>query len=86
MRNDLLRIAMLSVAIGVAATGVARADCESDLIQLEEAYKAPDLTATSKAALDDAKTKALAAFKTDDDATCHKAIAEGLTKAGMTLK
>ena len=86
MRNDLLRIAMLSVAIGVAATGVARADCESDLIQLEQAYKAPDLTATSKVALDDAKTKALAAFKKDDDATCHKAIAEGLTKAGMTLK
>ena len=86
MRHNLLKTAMLSVAIGVAATGAARADCESDLIQLEQAYKAPDLTAASKAALDDAKTKALAAYKKDDDVTCHKAIAEGLTKAGMTLK
>jgi hypothetical protein len=86
MRHNLLTIALLSVAIGIAATGVARADCESDLIQLEQAYKAPDLTATSKAALDGAKVKALAAFKKDDDTTCHKAIAEGLTKAGMTLK
>ena len=86
MRHSLLTIALLSVAIGIAATGVARADCESDLIQLEQAYKAPDLTATSKAALDDAKVKALAAFKKDDDTTCHKAIAEGFTKVGVTLK
>jgi hypothetical protein len=86
MRHNLLKIATLSVALGLAATGAARADCESDLIQLEQAYKAPDLTAASKAALDDAKVKALAAFKKDDDATCHKAIAEGLTKAGMTMK
>ena len=86
MRNDLLRIAMLSVAIGVAATGVARADCESDLIQLEQAFKAPNLTSAGTAALDDSKTKALAAFKKDDDAGCHKAIEEGMTKAGMTLK
>jgi len=56
------------------------------LEELEQAYKAPDLTATSKAALDDAKVKALAAFKKDDDTTCHKAIAEGFTKVGMTLK
>jgi len=86
MRHNLLTITLLSVAIGIAASGAARADCESDLIQLEQADKAPDLTAASKAALDDAKTKALAAFKKDDDTTCHKAIAEGLTKAGMTLK
>ena len=86
MRHNFLRLVLLSVAIGIAATGLAHADCESDLIQLEQAYKAPDLTATSKAALDGAKVKALAAFKKDDDTTCHKAIAEGLTKAGMTLK
>ena len=86
MRQNLLTTALLSMAIGVAATGAARADCESDLLQLEQAYKAPNLTADAKAALDDAKTKALAAFKKDDDETCHKAIAEDLTKAGMTMK
>jgi len=44
------------------------------------------LTADAKAALDDAKTKAVSAFKKDDDPTCHKAIAEGMTEAGITLK
>ena len=58
----------------------------ADLIQLEQAYKTPNLTAAATSALDEAKTKALAAFKTDDDDTCHKAIADGMTKAGMTLK
>ena len=86
MRYNFLKIALLSATIGVVTTSIARADCESDLIQLEQAYKAPDLTAVGKAALDDAKTKSLAAFKKDDDATCHKAIAEGMAKAGITLK
>jgi hypothetical protein len=86
MRHNILKIVLLSATIAVAATGVARADCESDLIQLEQAYKAPNLTADGKGALDDAKTKALSAFKKDDDATCHKAIVEGITKAGMTMK
>jgi hypothetical protein len=81
-----LKIIVLAVTIGAASTGVARADCESDLIQLEQAFKAPDLTSAGKAALDDSKTKALTAFKKDDDAGCHKAIADGMTKAGMTLK
>ena len=58
MRPNLLTIATLSVALSLAAAGAARADCESDLIQLEQAYKAPDLTAAGKAALDDAKVKA----------------------------
>lgn len=86
MRHNLLKLVLLSATIGIAATSIARADCESDLIQLEQAFKAPNLTADAKLALDDAKTKAVSAFKTDDDATCHKIIAQGLTKAGMTLK
>jgi hypothetical protein len=86
MRRNFLRLALLSTAIGIAATGVARADCESALIQLEQALKAPNLTATGKAALDDATTKALAAMKKDDDAGCHKAVGDGMTKAGMTLQ
>jgi hypothetical protein len=86
MRHNFLRLVLLSVAIGVAATGLARADCESDLIQLEQALKAPNLTAAGKAALDNATTKAVAAMKKDDDAACHKAVGEGMAKAGMTLK
>jgi len=86
MTHNILKAVLLSATIGVAATGVARADCESDLIQLEKAFKAPNLTAAAKIALDDAKTKAVSALKKDDDAACHKAIVEGMTKAGMTLK
>ena len=80
------KIAFLAAAIGFAATGAARADCESDLLQLEAAFKAPNLSADARAALDGAKTKAVAALKKDDDNTCHAAIAEALPKAGMTLK
>lgn len=86
MKRNLINAVLLSATIGLAATGIARADCESDLIQLENAYKAPNLASAAKAALDDAKTKAVSAMKKDDDVTCHKAISEALPKAGMTLK
>lgn len=86
MTHRLLKIVILSATIGVAATSLARADCESDLLQLEQAFKAPDLSADAKVALDGAKTKAVSALKKDDDATCHKAIAEAMTKAGLTMK
>jgi hypothetical protein len=86
MTRNSLKIALLAAAIGLAATGLARADCESDLLQLETAFKTPNLSADAKAALDGAKTKAVAALKKDDDKTCHTAIAEALPKAGMTLK
>ena len=86
MTRSLLKIALISAAIGVAGLGPARADCESDLIQLEQAMKTPNLTAENKAALDDASVKAVAAMKKDDDATCHQAVSDGMTKAGMTLK
>lgn len=86
MTNSMLKAVLLSATIGIAATGVARADCESDLLQLEQALKIPNLTPTAKAALDEAKTKAVAAMKKDDDKTCHGAIDQGMTKAGMKLK
>ena len=86
MTHSLLKIIVLSTTIGVAATSVARADCESDLKQLEQAFKAPNLKPEAKAALDEAKAKAVPALKKDDDKTCHTAIADGMTKAGMTLK
>jgi hypothetical protein len=79
---------VLALAAGAASLGItaARADCESDMIQLETALKAPKLTPDAKAALDDARVKSVAAMKKDDDATCHKVIADALPKAGMTLK
>ena len=86
MRHRFPILLLLSAAAVVAAAGVARADCEADLVQLEQAYKAANLSGEAKKALDDAKTKAVSALKKDDDATCHKVIADGMSKAGMTLK
>ena len=79
---------VLALAAGTAGLGLtaARADCESDMIQLEAAMKAPKLTPDAKTALDDARVKSVAAMKKDDDAACHKVIADALPKAGMTLK
>ena len=86
MRRTFQKTIVVSALIGMGALGVARADCESDLIQLEQAYNTPKLTQAAKAALDDAKTKAVSALKKDDDASCHKTIAQALPKAGLTLK
>lgn len=86
MNNIILRCALLTATFGLTATSVARADCESDMIQLEQAYKTPNLSAPAKAALDEAKTKSVEAMKKDDDASCHKAIADALPKAGLKLK
>ena len=86
MRNAVLKIALIASAIGFAATGMARADCESDLLQLEAAYKTPALTAEAKAALDKAKPVAVAALKKDDDKACNAAVVDGMTKAGLKMK
>ena len=86
MTKRLLTIAFLAGSIGLAATSLARADCESDLLQLDAAFKTSNLKVDAKAALDDAKVKAVAALHKDDDATCHKSIDEGMNKAGMKLK
>ena len=86
MTNNLVKIILLSATLGLAATAVARADCESDLIQLEAAYKTPNLTPVQKTVLDEAKTKAVAALKADNDKTCNAAIVEGMTKAGLKMK
>lgn len=85
----MLRSALI-IALAVTATGfatvTARADCESDMLQLEKALATSKLSAEAKAALDDARLKSVAAMKTDDDAACHKVIADALPKAGMALK
>jgi hypothetical protein len=85
----MLRVSMnllLLCGVTIATSSVALADCESDLVQLEQAYKTPALSATAKAVLDTAKTSAVAALKKDDDATCHKAVADGLAKSGVDMK
>ena len=86
MYHGFSKIAVLAVALLAATAAIARADCESDLIQLQDAYKAPSLTADGKAALDEAKSKAVSALRKDEDAACHKAIAEAMTKAGLKLQ
>lgn len=86
MTSHLVKIILVSATIGMVAMSVARADCESDLIQLEAAYKTPNLTPAQKTALDEAKTKAVAALKADNDKTCNAAIVEGMTKAGLKMK
>ena len=86
MTHSAIKAVLLTAAIGIAATSAARADCESDLKQLEHAFTTPNLAAPAKAALDAAKTKAVAALKKDDDKTCHAAVAEGLSKAGLKMK
>jgi hypothetical protein len=86
MIAPIVRIIALSAGLSVAALGSARADCESDMDQLDQAMKASTLTPEGKAALQDAKAKAVAAVKKDDDAACNKAIAEAMAKAGMKMK
>ncbi len=86
MTHSLIKAALLTAAVGLAATTAARADCESDLKQLEHAFATPKLAASAKMALDEAKVKAVAALKKDDDKTCHASIADGLSKAGIKMK
>jgi hypothetical protein len=81
-----IKATALAALIGLATIGGARADCESDLTQLEQAYKTANLTAEAKGYLDGAKAKAVAALKKDDDQACHKAIAEAAAKAKVPFK
>ncbi len=85
MTRTALMLAVATLTLG-AGTSLARADCESDMLQLETAMKAPNLSPSAKSALDDARVKSVAAMKKDDDTSCHQAIADALPKAGMTLK
>jgi len=84
MKYALKMMAALAVATA-CATSLAFADCESDMLQLEQALQKPGLSPEAKAALDKATTVSVAAMKKDDDATCHKAIADALAKAGIPM-
>lgn len=86
MFHPMIKLAAVCAATLLAATGIARADCESDMFQLEAAMQTPNLSPDAKAGLDDAATKATEAMKKDDDTTCHKVVADGMARAGLTLK
>ena len=64
----------------LAAAG---ADREADLIQLEQAYEAPKLSAEAGQAPDGATTETASALRKDDDAACHEVIADGMSNAGV---
>ena len=86
MTTRLLKSAILALVLGGTATVTARADCESDMLQLEDAMKAPNQTPAVQTAYKDGAAKAASAMRKDDDASCHAAIADALSKAGKTLK
>lgn len=81
-----LRSAVLAFTLLALTVGTARADCESDMLQLEAAMKAPNQTPEIQAAYKDGAAKAASAMRKDDDSTCHKAIADALAASGQTLK
>jgi hypothetical protein len=84
--SSILKALALAALLALPITTVARADCEDDLILLENAYKTPNLGRDARAALDEAKAKAVPALKKDDDDTCHRAVIDALNKAGVQPK
>lgn len=82
MINAMLKTTFLTLAITLAASTYAHADCEADLGKLEEALAKPDITADNKAALEAAGALASSAMRKDDDETCNKIVMDALGKAG----
>jgi hypothetical protein len=82
MINTLLKSALIAIAVSVAAPSLAYADCEADLLLLEDALAKPDLTADNKAALETAGEKASTALRKDDDDVCHQLVMDALTLVG----
>ncbi len=70
-------------AVLLSVTAAARADCQADIAQLDLLLKNPSLSANGKTDLLEAKKKAIAAVKTDDDATCNKVIVAATKQAGV---
>lgn len=83
MSQKLATLLIVSAAIAWSATGIARADCESDLGLLEKALAAPGLKPDAKAALEAAGVLGASALRKDDDAGCNKAVMDGLASAGV---
>ena len=86
MTSRIVAAGFAVLVLATATVGAARADCESDMLQLEAAMKAPNQSPAVKAAYDEAAKTSSEAMRKDDDAGCHAAIAGALGKAGKTLK
>ncbi|SDR62240.1 hypothetical protein SAMN05519103_07787 [Rhizobiales bacterium GAS113] len=77
------KLIMLLAFTGLASIGTARADCEADMAQLDQAAKGSAFTAKAKTILEDARKKAIEAVKKDDDETCNKVITDAMMRAGV---
>ncbi len=82
MSHKILKLIIVSAAVAVGASGMARADCEADLGLLETALAAPDLTPEAKVVLDAAGVAGASALRKDDDDACHMAVVDALAKTG----
>jgi hypothetical protein len=82
MINTLLKSAFLALTLTMAASTLAHADCEADLLKLEDALAKPDLTADNKTTLEAAGEKASTALRKDDDDVCHQIVTDALAATG----
>lgn len=78
-----IRSSTLIATALLTLSATARADCETDMAQIDQVLKTPSLTTDARKALLAAKKQAVAAVKTDDDATCNKVITAALKQAGV---
>ena len=78
MFRHLITVSILAISFASAASVVARADCEADLVQLETAMKAPGQTPEHLALMKTAGEKAAEALRKDDDKTCNQFVMEAL--------
>ena len=78
-----IRNSTLIAAVLLTLSAAARADCETDMAQLDQVLKTSSLTTDARKALLAAKKQAVAAVKTDDDVTCNKVITAALKQAGV---
>jgi hypothetical protein len=70
--------------MGFTAVGTARADCEADMVKLDQGMRASILTPGAKTILHDARKKAVEAVK-KDDVMCNKVMTAALTRAGLKM-
>jgi hypothetical protein len=82
MFNTLLKSALVAITLGLVGPTLAYADCEADLLKLEDALAKPDLSADNKAALEAAGEKAATAMRKDDDDVCNKLVMDALALVG----
>ena len=82
MVRHFIKTTVLTFGLLSAASALAYADCESDLLQLEAAMKAPGHTPEHLAMMKEAGAKASEALRKDDDAGCNKFVMDVLKATG----